>query len=75
MPVSFFRLANEFGKYNCEESKAIPIDLLTKQHLLVLPIEDPGPHSAYAHIQSLYLIGLGRDLPLSVIQKSDHCFP
>lgn len=57
MPVTFFCIANAFGKYDYEESKAIPIELLTRQSLIALPIDSPTSHSAYAHIQSSYLIG------------------
>lgn len=54
--ASFFCIANEFGKYDYDESKAIPIDLLTKQSLIALPTEDTSPHSAYIDFQSSYLV-------------------
>lgn len=54
MPVNFFYTVNKFGKYYYEEAKTIPIDLSTGQSLIVLPIEDPSPHSANNHIQSTF---------------------
>lgn len=41
------------------------MELLTRQSLIALPIEDPSSLSAYTHIQSSYLIGPHR-IPHSV---------